>query len=211
MNANIEVLEPRRLFAVAPQTVTFHMADDGVMEITGTRRRDEITVVEHFPGSGIYDVRYADTFQQVTTSVGFRIDGGKGDDRLAIEVNAAIVPVTILGGDGNDTLLGSPGADVLDGGRGRDHLDGRAGDDLLRGRAGNDTLCGDAGADTLYGGGGNDFLVGGDGNDVLGGDAGRDGVSGGGGADTFDDSIDGERERLDVTVVDSVGSVSEVG
>src|SRR5687768_6130121 len=128
------------------------------MEITGTRGRDEIAVVEHFPGSGIYDVFYADTFQQVTTSVGFRINGGGGDDRLAVEVNAPIVPVTLIGGNGNDVLLGSPGADTLDGGGGRDHLDGRAGDDVLRGNAGNDTLLGAAGTDTLYGGRGNDFL-----------------------------------------------------
>lgn len=204
MNTKIESLEARRLFAAS---VTFEVADDGVMEITGTRGRDDITLVEHFPGSNIYDVFYAGTFQQVTNSVGFRIDGGGGDDRLAIQVNAPIIPVTLLGGSGNDVLLGSPGNDRLDGGGGRDHLDGRAGDDTLRGGAGNDTLLGSAGIDTLYGGRGNDFLDGGDGNDAMGGEAGRDGVSGGAGDDVFDDTMDAERERFDYAVGDNLGAV----
>jgi Ca2+-binding RTX toxin-like protein len=205
----IESLESRRLLAAAPATVTFEVADDGVMEVTGTRGRDVITVVEHFPGSNIYDVFYADTFQQVTTSVGFRINGNGGNDRLAVEVNAAIVPVTLFGGAGNDVLLGSPGADVLDGGGGRDHLDGRAGDDMLRGGAGNDSLLGGNGTDAIYGGRGSDFLDGGEGNDSIGGGAGRDNVSGGSGPDLFDDTVDAERERLDYAAGDSLGSVSD--
>ena len=209
MTANIETLEPRRLFAALPASVTFHTADDGVIEITGTKRRDEVTVVEHFPGSGIFDVFYEERFQQVTTTVGFRIDGGGGDDRLAFEVNAAIGTVTIQGGKGNDVLLGSPGADILDGGAGRDHLDGRMGDDELHGGAGNDTLLGTGGNDRLFGGAGSDFIDGGDGNDNLAGGSGRDGLSGSAGADLFDDSTDGERERLDVGETDSLANLSE--
>jgi Ca2+-binding RTX toxin-like protein len=210
MTANIETLEPRRLFTAAAPT--FHTGADGVVEITGTNRRDVITVVEHFPGSGIFDVQYSDTFAQVNTFVGFRIDGGGGDDRLAIQVgvSAPITTVTIRGGKGNDVLLGSPFADRLDGGAGRDHLDGRAGDDELHGGAGNDSLLGNGGADQLFGGAGADFLDGGDGSDDLAGGPGRDGDSGGAGADFFDDSIDGEREHLDVTLGDDFANLPEL-
>ena len=96
MRANIETLEPRRLFAAAAATPpTIGHGADGAVEITGTKRRDVITVVEHFPGSGIFDIQYLGTFAQVTTCVGFRIDGGGGNDRLAVEFAAPMGTVTI--------------------------------------------------------------------------------------------------------------------
>jgi Ca2+-binding RTX toxin-like protein len=185
LNRTIESLEPRRLFAVATVMVAVNPSD-GFLEITGTRRRDEITVVEHFPGSGIYDVQFAGTFQQGTTQTGIRIMGGKGNDVLTINVNAPIVPVTILGENGNDTLRGSPGDDVLDGGNGRDELDGLAGNDTLRGGAARDILTGGDGNDSLDGGASNDILFGNGGNDMLMGDRGRDTLDGGDGDDFLD-------------------------
>ena len=213
MKTTIESLETRRLLAAATVMVTTNPAD-GFLEITGTRRRDEITVVEHFPGSGIFDVQFAGTFQQGTTQTGIRINGGNGNDVLSINVNAPIVPVTILGGNGHDTLRGSPGDDVLDGGNGRDDLNGFAGNDTLRGGvardilvggdgndsldggAANDILFGNAGGDSLFGDRGRDTLDGGEGDDVLSGGLSRDKLTGGPGADSFA-TLEREQELLD--------------
>jgi Ca2+-binding RTX toxin-like protein len=214
VNATIDILECRRLFAAS--SVTVEVDADGILQITGTRRRDEITVVEHFPGSGIFDVMFAGTFLQSSAPNGIRIDGRGGNDALSVNVIAPVVPVIILGGTGNDTLRGSPGGDVLDGGAGRDSLDGVAGNDVLRGGAGRDTLAGGDGDDSLDGGTsndvlfgsigidslsgdrGNDTLDGGDGDDVLAGGFGRDRLTGGAGADVFSDAADRENEILDL-------------
>ncbi len=128
------------------------------------------------------------------------LDAGAGNDSITI-APALAVPVTMLGGDGNDflqagggpsSILGGSGADVLVGsprddtilgGPGNDQLDGREGDDLLRGGSGDDQVRGgsgndrghgDDGSDNLSGGDGSDFLFGGDGDDVLDGGAGDD-------------------------------------
>ena len=95
--------------------------------------------------------------------------GGNGDDTF--DATDSAVPVTLMGGGGNDTLLGGAADDLLVGGDG---------DDSLAGGAGLDRLVGGAGADFLDGGGDNDKLVPG-----LAGDE-RDTVVGGDGFDLVD-------------------------
>ena len=64
---------------------------------------------------------------------------------------AAQLPITILGGAGNDFLFGTPTRDVIDGGSGNDVIVGGAGNDQLNGAAGNDTIYGNsAGAPDPY-------------------------------------------------------------
>lgn len=65
-------------------------------------------------------------------------------------------PLTLDGGDGNDTISGKAFNDLLRGNAGDDQLTGRAGDDTLQGGDGNDVLQGDAGSDILEGGNGDD-------------------------------------------------------
>ena len=78
------------------------------------------------------------------------------------------VPVTMYGGNGNDSLAGSSYYnDTLYGEVGNDSLSGWGGDDRLEGGAGNDSLGGGAGTDTLIGGTGDDVLNGGDGDDTF--------------------------------------------
>lgn len=122
-----------------------------------------------------------DTFTRVTLSATY--DGGAGDDLL--DASAALVPVTLLGGDGNDALRGGRGNDLLIGGNGRDLLDGDSGDDMLFGGADNDTLRGAAGDDRLSGGRGQDVLQGQEGHDTLVGGSDADSLDGGAGNDVF--------------------------
>jgi len=74
--------------------------------------------------------------------------------------SAVNVPVTLLGGAGNDTLYGGPKNDRLEGGSGNDSLSGQSGDDVILGQNDDDVLKGGAGDDTLDGGTGDDNLDG---------------------------------------------------
>ena len=89
--------------------------------------------------------------------------------------------VVVNGGDGNDSLAvlaKSTEIDTagLDGGSGDDVLTGSDTGDSLEGGPGNDRLVGGKGADVMIGGDGNDTLVwnNGDGSDFIDGDAGSD-------------------------------------
>src|SRR5262245_53852575 len=84
-----------------------------------------------------------------------------GDDSFSATGNlAALIGVTVDGGDGNDTILGTNGADTLLGGDGNDFIDGNqgnalallgTGDDLFQWDPGDgsDIVEGQAGLDTL--------------------------------------------------------------
>lgn len=82
--------------------------------------------------------------------------GSGGSDRLAAPFLE--VPVTLDGGDGNDTLTGGGGDDLLD---------GDDGDDTLVGQGGRDELRGDDDADRLDGGPGPDVIDGGTASDTA--------------------------------------------
>ncbi len=69
------------------------------------------------------------------------------------------MPISLLGGIGDDKLDGGGAADTLDGGDGKDTL--------LGGADGGDSLVGGKGNDSLDGGGGNDTMAGGDGDDIY--------------------------------------------
>uniref|UniRef100_UPI001115030F calcium-binding protein n=1 Tax=Microcystis aeruginosa TaxID=1126 RepID=UPI001115030F len=91
--------------------------------------------VNFLSGSG------ADNLNFIATSVSSNIQGGSGNDFIAL-------------GSGNDSLYGQDGNDTLNSGGGRDRLEGGDGDDLLSGGAGDDGFYyNDFG---LYGGDGND-------------------------------------------------------
>ncbi len=154
-------------------------------------------------------------------------DGGQGNDSLT---NFSALPISMNGGDGDDTLLGGIGNDTFMGDAGDDSVSGGAGDDLLLGSLGNDNfdggegndrIDGGDGADTLNGSGANDTLVGGADNDWLMGGSGADSCDGGSGDDKVeglggsgdtlrgglgDDTLDGGVGTADVLV--EVGDVN---
>jgi Ca2+-binding RTX toxin-like protein len=73
--------------------------------------------------------------------------GTAGDDFL-MALFPTLAPMTLFGGDGNDTIGGSYGNDVVIGGRGADQMYGGEGADTLCGGVGDDRLDGGAGNDT---------------------------------------------------------------
>jgi hypothetical protein len=78
-----------------------------------------------------------------------RLCGTPGDDLLVVNPNVD-VPVTVMGGAGNDWIIGGPNADTIIGGDGADRIFGRGGADTLKGGAGPDSLVGGPGADRCY-------------------------------------------------------------
>jgi hypothetical protein len=134
-----------------------------------------------------------------STSAGaYVIDGGAGNDSIAMSNSILGGDDFLSGGSGNDWIYAGLGDDRIDGGVGDDRLVGEIGDDLIEGGAGNDfidggadddVLFGDDGSDTLTGGLGDDWARGGAGNDLFVVTAtadGRDRYDGGQGADTLD-------------------------
>jgi Subtilase family/Tryptophan-rich Synechocystis species C-terminal domain/RTX calcium-binding nonapeptide repeat (4 copies) len=98
---------------------------------------------------------------------------------------------------------------------------GTAGNDSLAGTVVGDTIHGNAGNDTLNGLGGNDMIYGDAGNDFLNGSTGNDGLTGGTGADTFfyasgyggDTIFDfshAEGDKIDISSIAAVHSLSQV-
>jgi Ca2+-binding RTX toxin-like protein len=85
------------------------------------------------------------------------VNGGGGDDQLAISPGLASLLVAANGESGNDSLTGAEEADSLVGGSGNDTLTGGGGSDSLDGQDGDDRL--------LTRDGQGDFVRGGTGND----------------------------------------------
>jgi Ca2+-binding RTX toxin-like protein len=115
-----------------------------------------------------------------------RLELGDRNDRNLLDESLPPLPVTVLGGPGDDTLYANNDVDNSV------TLDGGEGDDVLDGMQFADTLLGGPGKDTLHGNGGDDELRGGDGNDWLEPDTypdvvGDDIVDGGPGYDAVQD------------------------
>ena len=138
----------------------------------------------------------------VSTVIANSADAGDTENAGGLQYH----PITINGGDGNDSLYGGAGNDTLNGEGGGDTIEGRAGSDTVSGGDGNDNLhglyscCGPSadGGDTITGGAGRDYATGGPGDDSI--DLGADddnGASGGPGNDTIrggdgnDDTLSG--------------------
>jgi Ca2+-binding RTX toxin-like protein len=144
----------------------FDISRQGTLTIFGTRRSD-VLHLEYF--SEVSPIHYLLDVNGHSISIGaypakrIQIETGDGDDTMQLEeevettIHSAgatpiFVPVTMLGGNGNDSLIGGIGSDFLDGGAGDDFLAGSGGNDTLDGGDGNDTLHGDPGTDLLRNG-----------------------------------------------------------
>ncbi|HZL33866.1 MAG TPA: calcium-binding protein [Tepidisphaeraceae bacterium] len=158
----------------------------GVLSVTGTAGNDIIRLSIDAADSSRLDV----TINGVTTRyalsklTGIRVTGGNGNDDIEVsELNGPLtLPVTLLGGSGNDTLVGGSGNDYIQAGDGKN---------VLAGEAGNDTLIAGNGNDILLGGLGNDLLIAGNGQDTLSGDGGADTLIAGTGNDNLQPGANG--------------------
>jgi Ca2+-binding RTX toxin-like protein len=164
----LELLEPRRFFAVAYDPAT------GALAITGTDHSDAVIFSEeilHDTGKHVLRLHFnGDITDYKRGSVSsITIDTGTGADTVIL--GSIKVPARIDGG---------PGDDKLSGGDERDTINGQGGDDYLFGRKGSDKLTGGLGYDLILGGPGDDKIV------PLSDDSGDDTISGGRGSDTVD-------------------------
>ncbi|QEG34416.1 Ig-like domain-containing protein [Bythopirellula goksoeyrii] len=99
------------------------------------------------------------------------LDAGDGDDQVIIQQtdDGFNVPVSVAGGDGNDTIDSSQAniTLVLDGGGGNDTITGGAGSNVIIGGEGDDTLIDGGGTNTIVTGGGTDDIQQGSGTNTV--------------------------------------------
>jgi len=185
----VESLEQRRLLSAS--------LHGGLLAIKGTAAGNDIQIEVNHSNIVVTMDGSSKTFRLADVRR-IKAMGGKGNDD--IHFNRAggklSVPMTLVGGVGNDTLVGGNGDDVLKGGAGDDDCQGGTGDDTCVGGAGDDSVDGGAGDDSLDGNNGDDEIDGGAGNDDCDGGNGRDSVKGGKGSDHFH-SDDAETEIED--------------
>ena len=127
-----------------------------------------------------------------------RVQGGGGNDTIALdEANGTLPPAILRGAGGNDTVTGGSSADQLLGQGGNDVLNGT---DLLLGGDGNDVLTGGDGDDQLFGEAGDDRFIWnpGDDSDLIEGGDGLDTVevNGGNGSEVFTIVANGARVSI---------------
>jgi Ca2+-binding RTX toxin-like protein len=148
----------------------------GTLTVTGTSTIDTISFNLNSKGLNVLGngkTVAGSRFNGVSRIV---VNGNDGSDR--IDATGLSIPITLNGGNGDDTLIGGTANDLLSGGAGNDNLDGGGGNDTLLGGVGNDVLTGGPGLDSMKGEDGNDTLNAADGlADLL--------VDGGLGTDTI--------------------------
>jgi Ca2+-binding RTX toxin-like protein len=115
--------------------------DDAPAFVSGTGAHDTIqitggllpmftdVVVRSFSDSSFQNQIGMTTFT-INAANGVLVEAGFGDDR--VEIINLDVPVTLRGGEGNDTLIGGEGNDTLQGDHGNDTLRGGPGNDTYR-------------------------------------------------------------------------------
>src|SRR3954470_3665432 len=167
--AVLEKLASRRLLSGVAMSV-----HHGVLVVRGTRGDDAIVISVDSAGSNttrMMTVESAGKLVKFKASMitGVRVNGGAGNDDIEVSVGDGMhdVPVTLLGGRGDDTLVGGERGDVLRGDAGSDLIYGNGGDDRISGGRGDDSLIAGAGNDRVQGDAGNDLIGGGDGDDMI--------------------------------------------
>jgi Ca2+-binding RTX toxin-like protein len=139
-------------------SVTASLSSGGTLTVNGTSTIDTISFALSSRGLTVVGNGASVGGSPFNGVKRITVNGVDGDDRL--DASSLSLPVTLNGGNGNDTLIGGGGDDVLSGGSGDDNLLGNGGIDVLRGDDGADTLTATDGvADSVVdGGSGNDTI-----------------------------------------------------
>jgi len=147
-------------------TPIFEISRLGTLTIYGTRRSDNIRLeffAQFKPFRCNLDINGHSVSIDANLVKRIQIQAGDGDDTIAlaqengqtVRTNGStpiFIPVTLMGGNGNDHFTGAIGSDYINGGAGNDFLAGSGGNDTLDGGDGTDTLRGDQGDDVLLNG-----------------------------------------------------------
>ncbi len=150
--------------AAPASAATSVQIDDGTLQINGDSANNKIALFNQAASIAI-DLGADGTAEFTADRTAFtkvEAKGGNGDDELSV-VNAGgalDLPITLDGGNGNDSLRGAAGAETLLGGSGDDVADGNIGADTAKLGSGNDRFQWDPGdgSDTVEGEGGTDAL-----------------------------------------------------
>jgi len=114
----------------------------------------------------------------------------------------SLLPLDLVGTDGDDVLTGRNGDDNISGGDGDDILTGAGGNDHINGGSGKNTINGGDGHDYISTGNDDDIINGGAGNDTIFAYGGNDTVTGGTGNDTFELRGWGDNKFGTLTITD---------
>lgn len=137
-------------------------ADTDTAEVNGGNNGEVFTITANDPRVRFDRLSPDPFFLDIGSTEKLVVKMNGGDDKISATGNlAALIQITIDGGDGNDTILGSNGIDTLIGGNGNDFIDGQQGNDVALMGAGNDTFQWDPGdgSDTVDGGSGTDTML----------------------------------------------------
>jgi Ca2+-binding RTX toxin-like protein len=146
----IENLEARTLFDAVEPAWPAVMDASGVITVTGTDGNDSVLFGNYRVGSlrvlrVMVNQLSTDFEDSAVTAI--KVDVKGGDDLACIGRRS--VPVTLVGGAGNDSLSAGNGNDKVYGGPGNDYLFGRDGNDTLDGGTGGDEMLGGNEVDTV--------------------------------------------------------------
>ena len=133
------------------------------VNVNGSALADTMTVIAANTNVAQVSVSGFTLPVNVSGALTLAVNGLGGPDTISCVGNLAGVgiPLTLDGGDGNDTINGSNGSDTILGGNGNDILDGNQGNDFILMGADDDTFVWDPGDgnDTVEGQGGTDTLL----------------------------------------------------
>lgn len=139
------------VFTAAPgevNDVEGQLNEDGSLQISDANNPVRTSGIPGCQGSG----QSIDCLLAATALV---VDLGDGDDKASVTADGSM-PLTILGGDGEDQLTGTGDAVKLAGGAGDDLLDASGARPSFSGGAGDDLFANHAGAKADCNGGGSD-------------------------------------------------------
>ena len=167
-----------------PGTLVIHAGPFAGERHTGNTSdvAEEVTITQLAPG--VFKVEMLGLERRYSGASHIYFDGGNQNDSLIlVDVD---VPVTAIGGPGDDNLKGTAHADYLDGGAGKDTIIARGSGDEILGGSGDDVIYADLGPNespATWGSDGDDNIEAGSGDDLIIAAGGADYVDAGSGND----------------------------